>query len=236
MSQPRKWVDEIVDTLTDLGGLASLKQIRDRIEDRAIMDFAANKNWDAAIRGTLEDHSSDSKEHQKPENKNKQNLFYSLYGVEERKGWSGLRSMVKRTPSALDLPADDPVAADRVPALIYRILRDTILARSVKSIYEYRCQLCDVTVELPDGSNYAEGHHIKPLGRPHNGLDVVGNILCVCPMHHVQLDYGCIRLELGQIRCHHPHQLDTRYIDYHNLHVFRARVVALPSNKPKERS
>jgi putative restriction endonuclease len=39
-----------------------------------------------------------------------------------------------------------------------------------------------------------KGAHIKPLGRPHNGLDVDGNVLCLCPNHHAQLDKGGITI------------------------------------------
>jgi predicted restriction endonuclease len=62
-------------------------------------------------------------------------------------------------------------------------------------LHEYRCQICGKRIALPDGGFYAEAHHIRPLGSPHNGPDHVGNILCVCPNHHVALDYLCLRLD-----------------------------------------
>jgi putative restriction endonuclease len=41
-----------------------------------------------------------------------------------------------------------------------------------------------------DGSTYAEGAHVRPLGRPHVGRDALENILCLCPNHHTQFDFG----------------------------------------------
>jgi putative restriction endonuclease len=40
------------------------------------------------------------------------------------------------------------------------------------------------------GRKYAEGAHVRPLGRPHLGADHLENLLCLCPNHHTQLDIG----------------------------------------------
>ena len=212
MPQPHGWVHEVVWALTDLGGVASLDQLYDRIETHGVMDFKANAKWDSAVRTALQKHSSDSDMYSGGED-----LFYSVDG--KGGGRWGLRSLVPQTPTAVDMPT----SADRVLSQVYRILRDTALARYVKAVHECRCQLCGSTVVLSDGSRYAEGHHIQPLGRPHNGPDVIGNILCVCPTHHVQLDYGCIHLELSQVRSHDSHRLDPQFLDYHNRIVAKTQ-------------
>ena len=87
------------------------------------------------------------------------------------------------TPRAVDI--EDPSQPERVRQETYRILRDTALARTVKESHQYRCQICGQTLRLGDGIPYAEAHHIVPLGTPHNGPDIRGNILCVCPNDHV---------------------------------------------------
>jgi predicted restriction endonuclease len=69
------------------------------------------------------------------------------------------------------------------------------LARQLKLLYENRCQICGESITLPNGTRYSEAHHVRPLGRPHHGPDVAGNILVLCPNHHVMLDYGVIALE-----------------------------------------
>jgi predicted restriction endonuclease len=62
---------------------------------------------------------------------------------------------------------------------------------------------------------YAEAHHIKPLGAPHNGPDVRANILCVCPNDHVLLDYGAIKLYGNHLK-----EVGQEYIDYHNENIY----------------
>ena len=70
---------------------------------------------------------------------------------------------------------------------------------------------------------YAEGAHIRPLGEPHNGADVPGNILCLCPNHHVLLDRGAFSvadsLELigleGGLRKVAGHEVDAANFAYH---------------------
>ncbi|MDB2668772.1 HNH endonuclease [Alphaproteobacteria bacterium] len=41
----------------------------------------------------------------------------------------------------------------------------------------------------------AIGAHIQGLGRPHNGLDVIENMLCLCPNHHDQFDYRAFYID-----------------------------------------
>jgi hypothetical protein len=214
MAQPRPWLDEVTDSLAELGGVSSLQQIYDRIRARAIIDFAANKKWDSKVRDTLQTYSSDSQIYNKSRGID---LFYSVDGIGQ--GVWGLRSMVKPTPQAFDL--DEPNSPLRVEQQIYRILRDTKLAREIKSSYQYQCQVCGETIRLPDGSLYAEGHHIKPLG--HNGPDVKGNILCLCPNHHVLFDYGCMKIDVGNLRCHLHHQVSQEFVDYHNSVICKAK-------------
>ena len=61
-----------------------------------------------------------------------------------------------------------------------------------------------------------EGHHLKPLGEPHNGPDIGENILILCPNLHAQCDFAAIRLEMKHLRMHPSHTIGADYIDYHN--------------------
>jgi putative restriction endonuclease len=81
--------------------------------------------------------------------------------------------------------------APRVSSTVLRIVRDTAVSRSVKQLYDFRCQICGTRLEC-EGGPYAEAAHIRPLGSPHHGPDVIGNILCLCPNHHVLFDNGAI--------------------------------------------
>jgi len=89
----------------------------------------------------------------------------------------------------------EPEGTSRVSTTISRIIRDTALSRKVKNLYKSQCQICRLTLQLHGGQPYAEAHHIKPLGSKHNGPDVEGNIICVCPNCHAQVDFGAIEID-----------------------------------------
>lgn len=131
---------------------------------------------------------------------------------------------VRPTPPAVDIKPPE-----RIPTTTYRILRDTELARRVKANCRYECQICGHTLILPDGSAYAEAHHIKPLGAPHEGPDIEENILCVCPNHHAALDYGAIRITKAQLNGHHRDVVGDDFIAYHNRHIAETCPSGAPS-------
>ena len=117
------------------------------------------------------------------------------------------------TPVASDSSQELPI---RTKITSYRILRDTPLSRKIKALHKYKCQICNHTIILPDGAFYAEAHHIKPLGEPHNGPDVAGNILCLCPNHHAEMDYLVSPIVLANIDTISSHSIDPQYVAYHN--------------------
>lgn len=123
------------------------------------------------------------------------------------------------SPKAVDLTGP----TDRQDITVSRIIRDTIVARRVKKIHDFKCQICGLALNLADGVKYAEGHHIKPLGTPHNGPDIIENIMCLCPNHHALLDYGALYLEEGMVRHLAGHRIGREYIDYHNANVQKVR-------------
>lgn len=123
---------------------------------------------------------------------------------------------VPTTPRSKDL--DEPPL--RFESITYRILRDTALARQIKVLHGFRCQVCKSDpLQIGRDRYYAEIHHIKPLGLPHNGLDVKENILCVCPNCHVLLDYGAIKLDLNKLHSIPSHKIGKKYIQYHNSEI-----------------
>ncbi len=109
----------------------------------------------------------------------------------------------------------------RVESKTYRIIRDTLIARKIKEIHNFRCQICHETpIKLRSGY-YAEAHHIKPLGNPYNGPDVADNIICVCPNCHVLLDYGAIKIDKAIILDVQSHQISSEYIKFHNEIIYQ---------------
>lgn len=111
----------------------------------------------------------------------------------------------------------------RKEGTILRIIRDTRIAHNIKTLYNYECQVCGITIEVKS-SRYAEGAHIRPLGKPHDGDDSSDNLICLCPNHHVMLDKGVYSISddfklLGDIQgvltVHKNHKLDKSNLNYH---------------------
>lgn len=124
-------------------------------------------------------------------------------------------------------PHDDVRTPERRPTTVKRIVRDSALSLLIKTLHDHTCQMCGVRLLLPNGP-YAEGAHIRPLGSPHDGYDVTGNLLCLCPNHHVLFDQGAIIVKddltvinritgesRGFLRTVPGHDVDPRYLTYH---------------------
>jgi putative restriction endonuclease len=109
-----------------------------------------------------------------------------------------------------------------------RIVRDSKIARAVKDLYKHTCQMCGTCLETATGP-YAEAAHIRPLGRPANGPDVMGNVLCLCPNHHVLFDKGAITIRNdftlvgmpGQLLVEPRHQPQEESLQYHQDHIYQ---------------
>ena len=112
--------------------------------------------------------------------------------------------------------------ATRRDVMVSRVVRDTAVTRAVKRLYGYHCQVCGVQLDTPPGP-YAEAAHIRPLGRPHEGPDVLENVLCLCPNHHVQFDRwqfaladGLVLIGIeGRLRVHPRHAISAEHVRYH---------------------
>ncbi len=121
----------------------------------------------------------------------------------------------------------DPRTPERRSTTVRRIIRDNALSQLIKALHDHTCQICGVRLLLPDGP-YVEGAHIRPLGSPHDGPDVAGNLLCLCPNDHVLFDQGAIVIEddlmvinrltgepRGVLRTAPGHDVDQRYVTCH---------------------
>jgi putative restriction endonuclease len=129
--------------------------------------------------------------------------------------------------SELQPPTGTTGPVPRSTTVVQRQIRNSAVAEAVKRWHAYRCQVCGITLQVAAGP-YAEGAHIRPLGRPHLGPDVPGNVLCLCPNDHVRLDNGSIYLlddftivdartgrKLGVLHREYHHRIDRAYIQYH---------------------
>ena len=72
--------------------------------------------------------------------------------------------------------------------------RDRRKAAGLKRHYHDECQFCGMRLQVGYRHFYSEAAHIVGIGEPHNGPDVTGNMLVLCPNHHLQFDRGVLRL------------------------------------------
>ncbi|MGK5112782.1 YDG/SRA domain-containing protein [Geodermatophilus sp. CPCC 205506] len=123
-------------------------------------------------------------------------------------------------------PAGDQ-APSRTQSVTQRVVRNSAVTQWVKNLHDHTCQVCGIRLEV-DGGAYAEGAHIRALGRPHNGPDVIDNVLCLCPNDHVLFDKGAIfigedwkvhrtadRSVLASLRTRPGHDVDMAAVAYH---------------------
>jgi len=141
--------------------------------------------------------------------------------------------LVKLTPRLIPQHRVAETSEAYTPALrqestVVRIIRDTQQAGRIKALYEYGCQVCGIRLEGSAGP-YAEAAHIRPLGAPHNGPDMLDNLLCLCPNHHVLFDYGgfAIADDLsllgidGRLNVKSEHAISVEHIRYHREHYYK---------------
>lgn len=212
-------VDRIVQALEALGGSASYAELYDYLEKNA--EAPLPRTWKDNVRGRIEEHSSDSNAFN-----GRRDLFYSVLG--KGSGSWGLRSRLTKSPVAIDIEeqnnqlkiSDGNAEPAKVETEITRIIRDTLMTKELKLVYQYKCQICDKAIFLHQRL-YVEAHHLRPLGGIHRGTDDAGNILIVCPNHHVEFDYGAIAVHPVEMTVVHidPHyNLTGKPILFHPLH------------------
>jgi len=210
-------LEHVKKALRDLGGEANWSDIFDKVTENRNGDYSYylnHKNYYNTAFQVIQTHCPDYQKYKGPTHfiKVRRNRF-RLAEINKQE-LSTITVEIPKTPIAVDIKG--AVQPERTLQETYRILRDTKLAREVKLTNNYRCQICNNTIQLSDSLSYAEAHHVKPLGSPHNGPDIRENIVCVCPNHHVLLDYGAIKLNRENFK-----NIDEEFIQYHNEIIFK---------------
>ena len=168
---------------------------------------------------------------------------------DERMGHKVLRFLLSKEPYGSLSPvasspviAQDEVADDvyeppiRYLAKTHRIIRDTLLARKLKQSYRFRCQICGAARKDGNGESYAEAHHIRPLGHPHDGPDSKDNLVVLCPNHHCDFDLGAMAIDPAdgrtivhkfensvqgsKVHFERGHRFNLEHLKHHFDHVF----------------
>lgn len=129
---------------------------------------------------------------------------------------------------------EDYEQPERTETTTSRIIRNTDIVKELKDTYDHECQVCGISRQKRNGDGYAEGHHLKPLGDPHNGPDIKENILILCPNHHADFDYGRIAVNPDTNEIAHAYEgsvdgatltiasedsIDKELLRYHNQEI-----------------
>ncbi len=139
-------------------------------------------------------------------------------------------------PTATEPSYPDLASPGRVDTIISRIIRDTILSRELKREYKWKCQICGLSIPLPNGNKFIEAHHLIPLGGSHQGPDTKTNMILLCPNHHSEFDYGSIAINPTTNKVEHlqltntfnnkslayaREDLSKESIEYHYRNIFK---------------
>jgi len=194
MTQPRPWLDEVIDALVDLGGHGTLQDITERIVDRNVMDFKANPNFDARIRSTIYNHSSDGT-YYKGEVGGEKDIFYSVAGIGN--GHWGYRNY-EPTENDVDITEDDMGFEEGKKKLKQHIVRERnpIVIKLAKERFKEKygrlyCEICDFDFHVvygDVGEDFIEGHHTIPVSELKDGqMTKLEDIVLVCSNCHKML-------------------------------------------------
>lgn len=183
------WKEEIIASLKDLGGEATLDEIYEQIILRG--KKKPTDSFKNTIRGIIYRASSDSEYFNESED-----LFYSVDG--KGKGRWGLRNFTPNKET-VDLTEDDESFPEGKKKLRLHIFRE----RNAKVIREAKekfkrnhdgkvyCEVCDFDYSVKYGTlgeGYIEGHHIIPVSELNeNSTTKVEDIILVCADCHRML-------------------------------------------------
>ena len=130
--------------------------------------------------------------------------------------------LVKEVNTQLPPTQEDAGPAPRSSVTTDQIQRDPQIPNRLKQLYNHTCQVCGIRLEA-NGVPHAIGAHIKALGKPHNGPDVEGNMLILCPNDHYLFDAFAFSINddftfvgrEGSLIVHRRHSISPEYLNYH---------------------
>jgi predicted HNH restriction endonuclease len=89
----------------------------------------------------------------------------------------------------------------------------------LKKLYADACQVCGYRIEKKNGGFYSEAAHLVRLSVGLANLDVVQNMVVLCPNHHKMLDHGKMRIEWDHFRGLVARGLGAPDIEMTNKHI-----------------
>ncbi len=182
------WKSETEEALKALGGVAHVKDILNEIIKRGNLDLSNAKTPDRTLARTLQENCLETEY-------GKNNTFYSVYGIESRKGIWGLTDyLVKEANIELTFnDADFPEGKTFVREHVFRERNKKVVSEAKKRFKEIHdgklyCEICGFSfVEKYGklGEEFIEAHHTKPISEMKEGdTTKVEDIVLVCSNCH----------------------------------------------------
>lgn len=116
---------------------------------------------------------------------------------------------------------------------LHRFIRNQSIVNYLKNLYDNRCQICRIKLQIGTNQYFSEVHHIQPLGNNHKGPDIISNMIVLCPNCHTQFDKGAIGIDPASKKILYCtgsnkdnkiiyllHEVGESYFKYHNENIF----------------
>lgn len=182
------WKDEAIGALIDLGGVAHISDIFNRIAERGKIDMSMAKTPERTLSRVLQTYSHST-------SYGIENIFYCVYGVNARKGiWGLVDHAIDNL--GLSLSQDEEFFSEGKKKLRQHITRErnSQLIKKAKEKFKSEhgdklyCEICktdfsQVYGEL--GKDFIEAHHIKPVSEMQDGDETsINDIVMICSNCH----------------------------------------------------
>ena len=182
------WKSEAIDSLKDLGGVAHVDDILKQIKKRGNIEVTKSKTPARTLANTLQSYSQST-------TYGIDNIFYSVYGVNARKGIWGLVDYTL-DKMGINYTTEDTSFIEGKETLRKHIFRERNqqLIKKAKQLFKEKhggklfCEVCgfnfsDVYGIL--GDDFIEAHHIKPVSEMKEGDETnINDIVMLCSNCH----------------------------------------------------
>lgn len=175
---------EAIAALEDLGGQAHINEIFEKIVERNNLDFSKARTPKQTLQKTLQINRSDHP-------KSQSNTFYSIYGVDARKGYWGLVKFQNLDNNFPDEVTDDETIIEgaKKAVIVNKYERDASARAICIEKYGAKCCACGFDFGEVYGKDFVGKihiHHIVPIssiGHDYR-LNPKTDLIPLCPNCH----------------------------------------------------
>ena len=82
----------------------------------------------------------------------------------------------------------DEISDNKIQTFTESYKRNNRAIARIKFLRDYKCQICQTSIEKRNGQFYVEAAHIDP--KREQGKETLENIILLCPNHHKEFDLG----------------------------------------------